>query len=182
MTCIVGVIDKANSRVFIGGDSAATRWSEISIRKDPKVFQVGEFTIGCIGSPRMSQLLRFKLSLPRIHDTDIFEYMCTSFIDAVKECFNDNGFKKSGEEGEEKGGEFMVGYKDRLFIIYSDFQVEENFREFTAIGSGGDIASGALYVLQSGTPNTVSNIEQALQAASELCNDVAPPFNILKTI
>lgn len=47
MTCIVGYFDKKTKKVTIGGDSAGVSGLHITIRKDPKVFRVGEFIIGC---------------------------------------------------------------------------------------------------------------------------------------
>ena len=46
MTCIVGIAH--NGKVTIGGDSAGTNnWSQQTIRRDPKVFPLGEFIFGC---------------------------------------------------------------------------------------------------------------------------------------
>ncbi|HZK68569.1 MAG TPA: hypothetical protein VFC36_03120, partial [Paludibacter sp.] len=121
MTCIVGMVDKNSNRVIIGGDSASSGGSNVFIRKDPKVFKNGEFLIGCTTSFRMIQLLRFSLSLPEV-TKDIYEYMCTDFINEVRKCFKDGGYLQKYTNGDEKGGSFLVAYKNRLFKIEDDFQ------------------------------------------------------------
>src|SRR5574344_672715 len=129
MTCIVGMIDRKSNKVIIGGDSAASTNVSVVIRKDTKVFKKGVFVIGCTSSFRMIQLLKFKLILPDMNNKDIYEYLCTDFIDAVRECFNEGGFLQKEPTGEETGGQFLIGYEDRLFIIDNDFQVGETYDE-----------------------------------------------------
>ena len=55
MTCIVGLIHE--DKVYIGADSAGAANGNITIRKDKKVFKVGEFIFGCTSSFRMIQLI-----------------------------------------------------------------------------------------------------------------------------
>lgn len=183
MTCIVGLIDRVNQCVVIGGDSAGIEEYNIVPRKDSKVFRVGDFIIGCTESFRMIQLLRFSLSLPKVYDTDIYEYMCTSFINSVRECFKEGGYIQTYIGGDDKGGTFIVGYKNRLFTIYDDFQVEENLRNYTAIGCGSNYALGALYtILNNKTEGNVETIiNLALEAAVEHSSGVCKPFNLLST-
>ena len=50
MTCIVGLINKENKSVTIGGDSSGLAGSDLTIRKDPKVFKNGDFIFGCTSS------------------------------------------------------------------------------------------------------------------------------------
>ena len=68
---------------------------DITIRKDPKVFKVGNFLIGYTSSFRMGQILRFNFNplkyVPEIHN-DEYEYMCTDFIDEVRVCFREGGY------------------------------------------------------------------------------------------
>ena len=73
MTCIVGMVDKLAKNVIIGGDSAESTNVNIFIRKDAKIFQNGNFIIGCTSSFRMIQLLRFTFKPPKIKTKDIYE-------------------------------------------------------------------------------------------------------------
>ena len=176
MTCIVGMIDRKSNKVIIGGDSLSSTNFFISSRKDTKVFKKGSFVIGCTSSFRMIQLLRFSLVLPEINGKDIYEYMCTDFIDAVRECFSKGGFLQKEQTGEEIGGQFLVGYEDRLFIIDNDFQVGETYDEFNSVGCGSDFALGCIYLLRDKNIPIENKIRQALEAAEHFSPFVKQPF------
>lgn len=174
MTCIIGLVDKGD--VYIGGDSAGVAGLSLSIRKDEKVFGNGPFILGFTSSFRMGQLLRYKFSPPAqtVHQDDM-EYMVTSFVDACRSCFSQNGF---GDKDATWGGKFLVGYKGFLYTIDSDYQVGKLHIAFDALGCGADIALGALYATENLDPE--KRITLALQAASTFSAGVAPPFTILK--
>lgn len=179
MTCIIGHVDKLNNKVYIAGDSAATYGATVTIRKDPKVFKNGDFVIGCTTSFRMAQLLQFSFIPPPIRDKEIFEYMCTDFINEIRNCFNKGGFMQKGSDGDEIGGCFLVGYKDRLFEIDSDYQVAENLDGIATAGCGYDVALGALYGNES--EDILYKINKTLDIVVFLCNGVRPPFIIEST-
>jgi len=181
MTCIVGIIDKESKRVIIGGDSAESTNSSISIRKDSKVFENGEFVIGCTSSFRMIQLLRFSFKPPKIISKDIYEYMCTDFISEVRACFRDGGFLRKDSEGSEAGGTFLVAYKNRLFKVEDDFQVAENLNGIDAVGCGADVALGALYSLSQQNIQTEDIALKALETAEFLAIGVCRPFVLIGT-
>ncbi|HEY3491359.1 MAG TPA: hypothetical protein VGK43_00305 [Solirubrobacterales bacterium] len=84
-------------------------------------------------------------------------------------------FKKI-ENGVEEGGVFLVGWRGALYTIYSDFQVGRSVRGENAVGSGGELARGALFVAK-GEPR--SRVKRALEAASVFNAGVAPPFKII---
>lgn len=180
MTCIVGYLDKKTNKVTIGADSAGVGGYDISIRKDVKVFRNKDFIIGCTSSFRMIQLLRFKFKPPYINDKEIYEYMCTDFVDGVRQCFKDGGFIKK-QCDVESGGQFLIAYKDRLFAIHDDFQVAENINSIDAVGCGADYALGAILVLDTLDLSTNDKITRALEYTAFLSAGVAAPFNLLTT-
>jgi len=181
MTCIVGIVDEKNNKVIIGGDSAASAGSGIQIRKDVKVFKNKNFVIGCTSSFRMIQLLQFSFVPPDVVEKDIFEYMCTDFINAVRKCFKNGGFLQKYTDGDEKGGTFLVGYKNRLFKIDHDFQVAENLNGMDACGCGEEFALGALLALKNLNSSKDGKILRALEVAELLSSGVAGPFVIEST-
>jgi len=172
MTCVLGLIDKGS--VYIGADSAGIAGLSISIRNDPKVFGVADFIIGFTSSFRMGQLLRWKFSPPpqTVHQDD-YEYMCTTFIDSVRECFARNGFGS-----EHTGGNFLVGYKSKLYNVQADYQVGIPSAPFDTAGCGADLALGALYATEGMNPE--DRVKIALSAAAAFSAGVSAPFNILK--
>lgn len=176
MTCIVGIIDK-NGKVTIGGDSAAVNNLHVELRKDVKVFKNKKFIIGCTSSFRMMQLLRFSLKPPARKGKDIYEYMCTDFISAIRKCFKEGGYLQTEEEGgADKGGTFLVGYNGSLFKIEGDFQVGENMAEYYAAGSGELYALGSLFTTKNSDMTVKERITIALEAAVDNNGGVKPPF------
>lgn len=176
MTCIVGL--RHEGAVWIGGDSAGVAGLSITTRKDPKVFVRDKVGFGFTTSFRMGQLLMQKMRVPKRHaDTDPYEYMITDFIDAVRGCFAEGGFK-TVENSVERGGQFLVGHAGRLFMIDGDFQVGESLGDYDALGCGGDIALGAMHATSALNLSPKERIERALAAAAEHSAGVRPPFLI----
>lgn len=181
MTCIVGY--KYKKKAYIGGDSAGVGTEDLSlrIRNDHKVFKTGKFIMGFTSSFRMGQLLMYKLKVPAQKKTQKdYEYMVTTFIDAVRKCLTDGGFSKN-DNGEESAGSFIVAYKGELYTIYDDYQVEIAAEDYTAVGCGDKYALGALKSIESlsciYSPEEV--IQIALHAAECFSAGVAGPYNII---
>lgn len=175
MTCIVGIAQGGG--VFIGADSAGvdSRY-HLNVRADRKVFRNGEFIMGLTTSFRMGQLLAYALSPPKPREScDLFAYMVTEFIGAVRGCLKDGGYATKQNE-QEVGGEFLVGYRGRLFKIQSDYQVSECVHGFDACGCGDLIALGSL-VETEGQPVS-DRIQKALTAAEKFSAGVRAPFHV----
>lgn len=173
MTCIVGLEDKG--LVYIGGDSAGISGLSISIRADEKVFINGPFVMGFTSSFRMGQLLRYKFDPPNHpNGIDDMRYMVTTFIDSIRKCFFDNGF---GSREDNQGGTFLVGYKGKLYTIEADFQVARATVPYDAVGSGTDLALGAMHATPKKKP--IDRIKGALEAASTFNAGVSAPFLVL---
>ncbi|KKM81126.1 hypothetical protein LCGC14_1332960 [marine sediment metagenome] len=178
MTCIVGFIDKRNN-VYIGGDSAGVDSNySITDREDSKVFRNGQMIMGYTSSFRMGQILRFKLKIPK-HPKDIsdYEYMCTLFIDAVRECLKSNGYSTINNN-EELIGVFIVGYKTKLYNIHQSLQVGISRDKYIACGCGREYALGSLATNQIQDP--IKLITKALIIAEKFSAGVRRPFNIIK--
>jgi len=174
MTCIIGLLDKG--KIYMGGDSAGVANLSLSVRADQKVFIKDDFIMGFTSSFRMGQLLRYNLRIPFHHNgIDTFEYMVSSFVEAVRKCLNDGGFAEK-KDAKEKAGTFLVGYRRRLFCIDEDYQVAEQLLPFYAVGCGEDIALGALFANSHLEPE--KRILQALEAAEQFSAGVRRPFVI----
>ncbi len=175
MTCIVGCVE--SGKVIIGGDSAGVDGSyNLSVRSDVKVFRNGPMIMGFTSSFRMGQLLRYAFQPPQRHpDTDVYQYMVTTFVDAVRDCLKRGGYARQ-DAGEESGGFFLVGYAGRLFEIQSDYEVAEVSDGFMAVGCGAPIALGAMYATM-GRPGR-ERITTALCAAERLSAGVRGPYTI----
>lgn len=172
MTCIAAVTH--NGTVWMGADSAGVAGLSLSVRRDPKIYRVGEFLFGFTSSFRMGQLLGYKFTPPQHHsEWDAGRYMATVFIDALRETLKAGGYART-DNGEEHGGTFLAGYRGRIFRVDSDFQVGENLHPFDAVGCGADLALGALHATSSVAPK--ERILLALEAAEAFSAGVRRPF------
>lgn len=176
MTCIVGVV--AGGTVYLGGDSAGSNGSLTVVRSDAKVFRKeprqGEaWVLGYTSSFRMGQVLRFSLKIPERGEERLFDFMCTSFIDAVRDCLKKAGFAEKEKEAE-TGGQFLVGHAGHLFFVGSDYQVGEMSDGYFAVGCGDAIALGSLYSTEGRRPDY--RISAALEAAEHFSTGVRGPF------
>ncbi len=174
MTCIAAVAHQGV--VFMGADSAGLAGLSLSIRKDPKIYRVGEFLFGFTSSFRMGQLLGYKFSPPKHHsEWNSERYMATVFIDALRDTLKAGGYART-DNGAEVSGEFLVGYRGRIFRVCSDYQVGENSEPFDSVGCGADLALGALFASSDKTP--VDRVFMALQAAEAFSAGVRRPFRV----
>jgi ATP-dependent protease HslVU (ClpYQ) peptidase subunit len=183
MTCIVGL--EHEGVVYVGGDSAGVDVGSLAIcgRADEKVFLTDseEFIMGFCGSFRIGQLLRYALIPPdQPSKKDDMGYMVTDFIDAVRTMQKEKGSMQKENELEEHDAAFLVGYKGKLYVIESDFQVGRPIENYAAVGCGAQIALGAMYATRESTMTPEERITLALQAAVEYSAGVRPPFHILK--
>jgi len=183
MTCIVGLEHEGS--VYIAGDSAGVDSNDLSIvsRADEKVFltDASDFVMGFCGSFRVGQLLRYALTTPeQSAKKDDMAYMVTDFIDAVRTMQKDKGSLKKENELEEHDGGFLVGYKGKLYIIESDFQVGRPHGNYAAMGCGAQIALGALYATRNSKMKPEERVMLAMSAAAEYSAGVRAPFNIVK--
>lgn len=176
MTCVVAL--RHESKVFMGCDSAGVGGYSRSNRLDPKIYRVGEMLIGFTTSFRMGQLLGYSLSLPRHHaDVPVENWMATAFIDAVRTCLKTGGWAEL-DKNQERGGQFLVAYRGRIFEVQSDYQVAENAESYNAVGCGFDLALGSLYTSASSAYSPRERVELALRAAATFSAGVHPPFKI----
>ena len=171
MTCIVGRVH--DGKVTIGADSIGAAHYDYTIRKDKKLFRLGEFVIGCTSSYRMIQLIQYKMHPPVIpDDMELHEYMVVHFVEELRRVLKDGGYAQI-DNNVEKGGQFLVGIRGCLFRVDSDFQVGESVCGMDSIGCGQDYALGAMF--------SGADLERALEVAEKCSCGVKGPFHFLTT-
>lgn len=172
MTCIIGLIH--DGRVYMGADSMSASGWDARTTKLKKVFRLkGKFLIGYTTSFRMGQLLEHRLEVAAQNGEDDMAYMVTVFVEAVRSLLKDNGFSKV-DNNKETGGQFLVGYNGRLYLVDSDFQVNEHADGFDACGCGQDYALAAMKALEDLPPR--ERIKRALEIVASFSNGVQGPF------
>ncbi|NUP11400.1 MAG: hypothetical protein HOW73_35590 [Polyangiaceae bacterium] len=173
MTCIVGLVERKT--IYIGGDSASVAGWTSRVTRLPKVFKKGPFLIGYTTSFRMGQLLEHSLHVPLqpSSERDDMRFMVTVFVEHVRQLLKDRGMAKV-EANSESGGQFLVGYRSRLYSIQADFQVNEMADGYDAIGSGAEYALGALTALRGAAPT--QRLKRALEISAKFNMGVCGPF------
>ena len=177
MTAIAGLIE--GGKVYIGGDSAGVGGYNLRTRakSDGKVFKNGPFLFGASGSHRINQLLRYAFRPPEKYPKqEIFKYMTTDFINAIRECFKKGGAAQKKDEEEKTDSFFLVGFERRLFEVECDYQVAEWDEPYGATGCGKLLVLASLFTSK-GKPE--ERILTALQAAERFSAGVRGPFYIM---
>jgi ATP-dependent protease HslVU (ClpYQ) peptidase subunit len=180
VTCIAGIVEPSKRVVWIGGDSAATSGYDLSIVLDTKVFyHTGtNFIVGCCGSVRATNVIRYKMTPPEPTTDDDMAYMVTGFVESLRESLKAAGNTVKNDEMEWTGVQLLVGYHAKLFMIDSDYQVREVVTGYDSIGAGADLALGALYAT-AGT-GAKKRMTLAMEAAAVHNTACRPPFSILR--
>lgn len=183
MTCIVGVTHE--NKVYMGADSCGSNLYSWQTVGNNKVFEVGDFLIGCTTSFRMIDLLTYSLTgvIQRPEDSDD-KFVRTTFINSVIDCFKANDFGESG-----KGGNFLLGYKGKLYEVQDDFSILNSPAWGASVGSGEQSARGSLWSTLPGqiklNEETALAIDPkqrvflALSAAEACVPSVRGPFVVL---
>ena len=159
MTCVVAYIDK-NRNIHMSADSNGSNVSyhtKIELATS-KIFKRDNMLFGFTTSFRMGQLLEHIIVFPeREEGLSDYEYLIKQFIPVVRKAFLDEGYMLSTEKS---GGNFVIGWNGRLYNVESDFSVFMLTNDYVSIGSGSDIAHGAIEALILYGIIDVENIQQ----------------------
>lgn len=189
MTCIVGFVDKENDCVWMGADSLGSNGYTKSVNTQHKVFHHDIFKNVVMGSTttfRHIDLLKYSENL--FPEIDFYKnkeidhkYMVKTFIPNLATLFRNNVFS---EDDKNRGANFLLGAKDKLFEIQNDYSVLVPDHGFAAVGCGEDVAMGSLLTTTRYFPdvNPVDHILFALRAAENYCCGVQGPFVIINTM
>lgn len=190
MTCILALeyVIENQSRVIMGGDSALVSGYDFFQTNESKVFINGDFIMGCAGNHRFGQILRYDFKPPEnINDwkdrtcfmPEDMEYMVSKFIPSLRICLKDAGFMKVDNNKETAPeGWALIGYRGKIYSLYSDLQISSMVEKSRAIGVGADYALGALAALSSGIEPS-QRILQALEISGQFCTGVRGPYNVM---
>ena len=183
MSCIVGL--QEGNRVYVGCDSAGYAGDSKSVRGDRKMFRVlgnDRALIGFTTSYRMGQLLQYTEGLIPPSMKATHKNMVTKVVPRIMSCFESGGFIKTGEGGSKEGGQFLLAYRDKLFIIDEDFQVGINDCGYASVGCGAQYAMGSLHTSSGFDFKPEDRVRMALKAASVFGVGIEAPFVVMDTL
>jgi len=173
MTTIVAVVKNGN--VTIGADSQVTDGARPSVHANmQKITKNNGWLIAGSGDSQPCDILQhvFVPPIPTIKEREnLYKFMITRFIPAMRECLDENGWKKD-ENDKDSGFNMLFAFDGEVFDIGNDFSVLLNSDGIYGVGSGSPFAIGALYA--------GASVEKALEIAAN--NDIytSGPFQILK--
>lgn len=150
MTVIIGYTDGNN--VHMIADSTAVDGDFIQNIVQPKIFKINvaghDMLIGYTSSFRMGQILQFylkeKLLEANINKDNIYEFLCTTFIENIRAIFKEHGFQRTGDNQSEYGGTFLIGCMGRLFTVQDNYAVLEFKGNFASVGCAEPLATASL--------------------------------------
>jgi len=172
MTCIIGY--KTGKSVYVAADSAATT-EEGDIRHIvvEKIFRNGDYLIGYAGSIRAGQIF-----LPsRFEPPDSIEKLVEAMITKMGDlgCLVTTEYQTSASQTL-----FIIAYKNELYEILTDFQLNKISEGFTSIGCGASYAFGAMEVIQEEDLSPTEKLKKALAVTAKYNYAVKPPFVVKK--
>lgn len=175
MTCIVGL--KANNKVYLGGERAASNEDSIFHLTKPKVYKIGPYVIGFAGSME-GQRLAYTFDPPKPHDDDnLDEFMHTTFLKYLKD-FYEEWWIETGKDSELS---MIIGIKDKLYEHNSqDMSMNEYSIGYASIGSGSHFALGYLYGATNPS-NPEGTVEGAIKAAIKFSPTCSGTIDIITT-
>lgn len=177
MTCIIGL--EYNNKVYLGCDSQSTEgWTSQIISYD-KIFKRGEFLFGVSGYPRVNQILNYSLPLiPQLEKQDDMNYLVSVFVKSVRECFKEHEIGSTDDDGSHYGNSIVLfGYRKKLYLLDSNFQIVRFAEGYTAIGTGKELALGAMFVTSNLAPK--QRILKSLEASAYFNIGVGKPFKVM---
>lgn len=190
ITCIVGI--KRDNEIWVGCDSAVTDtfMSKLTII-EPKVFVLDDqIVMGYCGSPRLAQLLEYGLNVPERSARTHFdmEWLTIDFVDSIREHLAEKCYilKENGTEDSLPDGCLcLFGYRGELYTLESNFQIIQSTNDYMSVGSGSDLAHGALYTMYekfdiAKNYHPAEIINNALEAATHHNASCGKPFHIFK--
>lgn len=176
MSVVVGIEHKG--QVWMAADSLVSD-DEITFEttEPPKVFEWNGVVLGSVGSFRVGNVLFEAFEPPKIKASeDALSFMVRRFAPALRVTLEENDIDTKRKVVEDS---FMlidewslmvgliVGGEGRIYIVDDDFSVSRAADGYAFIGSGGEVAAGALFAIQGSKRTPGWRIEKAVAAASK---------------
>jgi hypothetical protein len=127
----------------------------------------------------MGDLLQHTLKVPdQKADISDSEFLRTTFINAVRSMFIENGWIDN-KDTKNSGGNFLLGFNSNLYEIQDDFSILDCPDFGHAIGSGETASRASLFTTRN-YENQTQRVLLALEAAEAIIPSVRGPFSIME--
>lgn len=143
MTTIIGLID--SSTAYIAADKQISYGSAVRSAPTQKYFHLDHFLIAVAGPTRLQQLLQHNLTLPTDKEKPTIHECLQHFIRQIRDLLEEWQCVGHNEEGRPcMPGSLLVMNHGSIWHIDGDLCISP-VRDFIAIGSGWQFASGSLH-------------------------------------
>ncbi len=183
MTTLIGI--QGRNWALLGADTRITDETTIykMSRGNSKIIEHENFTISCAGDVRAINILQSGLKLPKTYVARSDEHFITSFlIPAMRNAFSDAGYEKTSDGQSSHDSEFLIVYNAKIYEVGSDYSWIQDSRGIYGLGSGGELAKGALAAMVGHSINRTEARKmafKALEIASDYNAGTAAPFHIV---
>ena len=193
MTIIVGLIDQ-DGRVRLGADTVYSNGNR-HVDRNSKITSLpvkrpyrnkgqeiakedAYILVGTSGGVRPAQVVRAMRSPDWPKGQSAYQYLIGPFVGAMRDALTSAGQMGRGDtQIDEAELTMLVGIDGRLFVVWQDFSVTEPVDDYAAIGSGTELALGALFAVKA-DPDPIQRIVVALRAAVAYSVSCGGPLDI----
>lgn len=169
MTTIAAI--QGNGWTVIACDSKTTleggRYLESVSRK---IVNNNGILIATAGASRGANIVHYGWKPPVLaNNADLDTWVTTKLIPSMRTAFINAGYDKKAEgEAAWNDSEFLISVKGVLYHIFGDYSWEREERGIYIIGTGGELALGALEALKASESSSVKAAEKYLKVAVEI--------------
>ena len=162
MSLVVAIKDK--DRVVFGSDKQASTGNTNKSHDATKIWEVPDIPgaiMGSVGSVRVSQIIQYNklIDLNDAAENGIIDtkFIINSVVPVIIAQLQANGINCTTQKDEDNivypmiPNVFLFAIGDRAWMIWHDLSVTE-LGEYLAIGSGSDVANGALFATKNKNP------------------------------
>jgi ATP-dependent protease HslVU (ClpYQ) peptidase subunit len=183
MTIILAI--EHQNKLYFGGDRYCGNPdnNSIDLCDTPKVYAVGNVLIGICGSVKCEQILE---ACAKKHFTKrkniTRDWIQNSFCEILQKEMERRNVLVEAADGQKlmpDDSSFLIGVKNEIIVLLSDFSIFRSNNKFAALGIGADSAKGALHALSEFDMDPREKILLALRASEQCCDKVRAPFDVI---
>lgn len=166
MTTLVAI--QGDGWTVLGCDSRLSDDSgRFATAREEKIVDNNGILIAGSGSTRAINILHYGYPQPKpTANEDLNKFMTRKFIPEMRKHFAEGGIDMKGDENVSKNeGGFLVSVKAQIYAVQEDYSWDTDIRGVYVMGSGGDIAQGALAALGVQEVTTPEEAEAIIRAA-----------------
>jgi len=141
-------------------------WGCVKHRDRDKIFKVGDAMIASTGLASVGVAIQHRLNLPPVREGQEDKWLYVDLPDAIRGVLKGCGLWDTTDDSVRGGNTLIVGWRGRVVSMDCHLASYPAHGGFVAHGSGGDIALGAMAVLD-GVKCPRERLTRAVTAACE---------------